>query len=103
MALVVAPADNIRVASRILINEINSNHESRTPEALARNVVLIRELNSNLLKASGTLSAVNAGNGLTVVKRASLQVVELYRDLSDSVEQGIEASDSAVAPAATQA
>ena len=36
--------------NRVLINEINSNHEARTPEALARNVVLIQELNSNVSK-----------------------------------------------------
>ena len=35
---------------RILINEISSNHEARTPEGLARNIVLIRELNSNVAK-----------------------------------------------------
>ena len=35
---------------RILINEINANHEARTPEGLARNVMLIRELNSNVSK-----------------------------------------------------
>ena len=34
----------------MLINEINSNHEARTPEALARNVVLIQELDSNVAK-----------------------------------------------------
>ena len=39
---------------RILINEINANHEARTPEGLARNVVLIKELNSNVLKVSNT-------------------------------------------------
>jgi hypothetical protein len=43
--------------ARILINEINSNHESRTPEALARNVVLIRELNSNVAKVCTFSSA----------------------------------------------
>ncbi|KAK9838494.1 hypothetical protein WJX81_002771 [Elliptochloris bilobata] len=36
--------------NKVLINEINSNHEARTPEALARNVVLIQELNSNVSK-----------------------------------------------------
>ena len=35
---------------RILINEISSNHQARTPEGLARNVVLIRELNNNVIK-----------------------------------------------------
>ena len=39
---------------RILINEINANHEARTPEGLARNVVLIKELNSNVSKVSNT-------------------------------------------------
>ena len=37
---------------RILINEISINHEARTPEGLARNVVLIRELNSNVAKVA---------------------------------------------------
>ena len=40
---------------RILINEINANHEARTPEGLARNVVLIKELNSNVSKVSNTI------------------------------------------------
>lgn len=44
-----------------LINQINRNHDLRTPEALARNVVLIRQLNANVGK-----------------------VVELYKELSVS-------------------
>lgn len=36
--------------NRLLIIEINRNHGLRTPEALARNVVLIRELNANVGK-----------------------------------------------------
>lgn len=36
--------------NKVLINEINQNHEERTPEALARNVLLIRELNKNVAK-----------------------------------------------------
>ncbi|KAK9824604.1 hypothetical protein WJX72_011668 [[Myrmecia] bisecta] len=50
--------------NKILINEINANHESRLPEALARNVLLIRELNNNVAK-----------------------VVELYKELSESFMQ----------------
>lgn len=34
----------------MLITEINANHEGRTPEALARNQLLIRELNGNIAK-----------------------------------------------------
>ncbi|KAK3246569.1 DUF1313 domain-containing protein [Cymbomonas tetramitiformis] len=45
--------------NKLLVNEINANHDSRSPEDLKRNVVLIRELNTNINK-----------------------VVELYKDLS---------------------
>eukprot|EP00897_Mesotaenium_endlicherianum_P008954 jgi/Mesen1/8087/ME000434S07333 len=36
--------------NRLLINEINNNHEERNPEGLMRNVALIRELNHNVAK-----------------------------------------------------
>eukprot|EP00249_Psilotum_nudum_P015557 c25390_g1_i2 orf=108-470(+) len=45
--------------NRILINEINQNHDSKLPDNLRRNVTLIRELNSNIAR-----------------------VVELYKNLS---------------------
>ncbi|KAJ0987518.1 hypothetical protein J5N97_005874 [Dioscorea zingiberensis] len=34
--------------NRLLINEINQNHESKVPDNLSRNVGLIRELNNNI-------------------------------------------------------
>ena len=36
--------------NRLLIHEINQNHEARSSDALSRNVALIRELNSNVTK-----------------------------------------------------
>ena len=45
--------------NRVLINEINQNHESKVPCDLSRNVGLIRELNNNIRR-----------------------VVDLYADLS---------------------
>lgn len=45
--------------NRLLISEINQNHESRAPRNLTRNVGLIRELNNNIRR-----------------------VVDLYADLS---------------------
>ncbi|CAM8936278.1 unnamed protein product [Rhodiola kirilowii] len=47
--------------NRLLINEINHNHESKIPDNVNRNVVLIRELNNNIRT-----------------------VVDLYADLSSS-------------------
>ncbi|KAK8503156.1 hypothetical protein V6N13_025911 [Hibiscus sabdariffa] len=53
---------NILDQNRLLINEINKNHESKIPDNLGRNVGLIRELNNNVRR-----------------------VVDLYADLSTSV------------------
>lgn len=55
--------------NRLLINEINQNHESRIPDNLSRNVGLIRELNSNIRR-----------------------VVDLYADLSMSLGRSVAAS-----------
>ena len=41
---------NILDQNRLLINEINQNHESKIPENLSRNVALIRELNNNITR-----------------------------------------------------
>ncbi len=48
--------------NRILINEISINHEARTPEGLARNVVLIRELNSNVAKVTWVIHGARTVN-----------------------------------------
>ncbi|KAL8160879.1 hypothetical protein V2J09_012368 [Rumex salicifolius] len=55
--------------NRMLINEINQNHESRVPDNLSRNVGLIRELNNNIRR-----------------------VVDLYADLSHSFTKSMDAS-----------
>jgi hypothetical protein len=47
--------------NRLLISEINQNHQSRIPESLSRNVSLTRELNNNITR-----------------------VVELYASISES-------------------
>lgn len=55
--------------NRLLINEINQNHESKIPDNLSRNVGLIRELNNNIRR-----------------------VVDLYADLSVSFSKSMDAS-----------
>ncbi|PON47056.1 Protein ELF4-LIKE [Parasponia andersonii] len=55
--------------NRLLINQINQNHESKIPDNLSRNVGLIRELNNNIRR-----------------------VVDLYADLSSSFTKSVEAS-----------
>ncbi|KAG5133030.1 hypothetical protein JHK82_024218 [Glycine max] len=53
--------------NRLLINEINQNHESKVPDNLTRNVGLIRELNNNIRR-----------------------VYDLYVDLSSSFTKSME-------------
>ena len=60
---------NILDQNRLLINEINQNHESKIPDNLNRNVGLIRELNNNIRR-----------------------VVDLYADLSGSFAKSMEVS-----------
>ncbi|KAH0450391.1 hypothetical protein IEQ34_021083 [Dendrobium chrysotoxum] len=60
---------NILDHNRLLINEINQNHESMVPDNLSRNVGLIRELNNNIRR-----------------------VVDLYGDLSSSFTKSMESS-----------
>ncbi|CAL5361169.1 hypothetical protein ACSBR2_043072 [Camellia fascicularis] len=60
---------NILDQNKLLINEINQNHESKIPDNLTRNVGLIRELNNN-----------------------ARRVVDLYADLSSSFAKSREAS-----------
>lgn len=55
--------------NRLLINEINQNHESRVADSLTRNVGLIKELNNNIKK-----------------------VVDLYANLSSDFTKSTEAS-----------
>lgn len=62
-------AQDILDQNRLLINEINQNHESKMPDNLSRNVGLIRELNNNIRR-----------------------VVDLYADLSSSFTKSREAS-----------
>ncbi|GFP96846.1 protein elf4-like 4 [Phtheirospermum japonicum] len=60
---------NILDQNRLLINEINQNHESKIPDNLMRNVRLIRELNNNIRS-----------------------VVDLYANLSSSFTKSMDAS-----------
>ncbi|KAL1371780.1 hypothetical protein HN51_002002 [Arachis hypogaea] len=60
---------NILDQNRVLINEINQNHESKVPDNLSRNVGLIRELNNNIRR-----------------------VVDLYADLSSNFTKSMEVS-----------
>ncbi|XP_006663056.1 protein ELF4-LIKE 4-like [Oryza brachyantha] len=52
--------------NRMLINEINQNHESRAPDNLTRNVGLIRELNNNIRRVVGLYADLSASFSRTM-------------------------------------
>ncbi|KAE8665966.1 Protein ELF4-LIKE 3 [Hibiscus syriacus] len=65
---------NILVQNRLLINEINQNHESKMPHNLTRNVGLIRELNNNIRRVVDIYGDVSSSftrsmDGKTGLKR----------------------------------
>ncbi|KAM7513036.1 hypothetical protein LguiB_011911 [Lonicera macranthoides] len=51
---------NILDQNRLLITEINQNHESKIPDNLSRNVGLIRELNNNVRRVVGLYSDLSS-------------------------------------------
>ncbi|KAI3975867.1 hypothetical protein MKX01_030712 [Papaver californicum] len=73
---------NILDQNRLLINEINANHESKLPHNLSRNVGLIRELNNN-------------------IKRVVLLYDQLSTSFAKSMEVSSQEADSATAGAST--
>jgi hypothetical protein len=52
--------------NRMLISEINQNHESRAPDNLTRNVGLIRELNNNIRRVVGLYADLSASFARTM-------------------------------------
>ncbi|KAL4458108.1 hypothetical protein ABPG75_012973 [Micractinium tetrahymenae] len=52
-------AQDILDHNKRIIKEIKANHEAQTPEALARNCVLIRELNTNISAVMRAYSSIS--------------------------------------------
>uniref|UniRef100_A0ACD5X6X6 Uncharacterized protein n=1 Tax=Avena sativa TaxID=4498 RepID=A0ACD5X6X6_AVESA len=68
--------------NRVLINEINQNHESKVPGDLSRNVGLIRELNNNIRRVvelyanlSSLFAASSGGDGRAMSEGGSVGTV----------------------------
>jgi len=75
--------------NRMLISEINQNHESRAPDNLTRNVGLIRELNNNIRRVVGLYADLSASFARTMDASSE----------GDSSGTGIRSSDAGRAAA----
>eukprot|EP00250_Pteridium_aquilinum_P007163 c16944_g1_i1 orf=414-794(-) len=77
--------------NRVLIREINQNHESRISENLTRNVALIRELNRNIARVVELYANLSAEfvqsmseNSMEEEMAAGNQAIKMDRDGSNS-------------------
>ncbi|DBA86924.1 TPA: hypothetical protein ACH3X2_000318 [Trebouxia sp. C0005] len=64
--------------NKLLITEINNNHEIRSSEGLARNVHLIRELNNNVAKqvhTAGEMGVLASGHYELMVEVRLLSII----------------------------
>jgi len=82
---------------RVLVAEIDRNHDLRTPDALARNCALIRELNRNVAKVGGRGDG-GGGGGVSASAHPApppLQVVALYDEISTSFGELVDGAAAA--------
>ncbi|KAG0626175.1 hypothetical protein M758_2G108100 [Ceratodon purpureus] len=68
--------------NHLLLNEINHNQEMRQPEGLARNVILIRQLNANIAKVADLYATLSSSFGVAEVLG---KLHEVESDKSNSV------------------
>ncbi|KAI8574015.1 hypothetical protein RHMOL_Rhmol01G0321000 [Rhododendron molle] len=57
--------------NRVLIQQVNENHQSKTPDNLAKNVALIQEINGNISKVMSMYSDMSVNfSGIVQQRRA---------------------------------
>jgi hypothetical protein len=65
--------------NRALINQVNENHQSKIPDNLAKNVNLIREINSNISKVVSIYSDLSVDFS-NIVHQRRAAIVNLRRN-----------------------
>ncbi|KAF8010612.1 hypothetical protein BT93_J1299 [Corymbia citriodora subsp. variegata] len=59
--------------NRVLISQVNENHQSKVPDNLAKNVALIREINGNISKVQSIYSDLSVNFSGVVQQRRALR------------------------------
>ncbi|CAN4101044.1 unnamed protein product [Withania somnifera] len=75
--------------NRVLIQQVNENHQSKLPDNLAKNVALIRDINNNISKVSRLYSNLSVDFCNIVHQRRALALYESKNgddDKTDSAE-----------------
>ena len=68
--------------NRVLINQVNENHQSKIADNLAKNVALIREINTNISKVLSIYSDLSL-NFSTIVHQRRAAVINCKRSVDD--------------------
>lgn len=68
--------------NRVLINQVNENHQSKIADNLAKNVALIREINTNISKVLSIYSDLSL-NFSTIVHQRRAAMISCKRSVDD--------------------
>ncbi|XP_030969204.1 protein EARLY FLOWERING 4-like [Quercus lobata] len=68
--------------NRVLINQVNENHQSKIADNLAKNVALIREINTNISKVLSIYSDLSL-NFSTIVHQRRAAMINCKRSVDD--------------------
>ncbi|PHT46883.1 Protein EARLY FLOWERING 4 [Capsicum baccatum] len=72
--------------NRVLIQQVNENHQSKLPDNLVKNVALIRDINSNISKVSRLYSNLSVDFCNIVHRRRALASSESTKNRDDNTE-----------------
>ena len=68
--------------NRVLINQVNENHQSKIADNLTKNVALIREINTNISKVLSIYSDLSL-NFSTIVHQRRAAMINCKRSVDD--------------------
>lgn len=68
--------------NRVLINQVNENHQSKIADNLTKNVALIREINTNISKVLSIYSDLSL-NFSTIVHQRRAAMINCNRSVDD--------------------
>ncbi|KAM3373967.1 protein EARLY FLOWERING 4 [Capsicum galapagoense] len=72
--------------NRVLIQQVNENHQSKLPDNLVKNVALIRDINSNISKVSRLYSNLSVDFCNIVHRRRALASSESTKNRDDNTD-----------------
>ncbi|XP_019460518.1 PREDICTED: protein ELF4-LIKE 3-like isoform X2 [Lupinus angustifolius] len=89
-------AQSVLDQNRVLIEEVNRNHESKIPDNMAKNVGLIQKINSNISKVLSIYSDLSSSFSNSVSQQRGFAPATAKRKNSDGDGDGNDEDDNKV-------